>query len=253
MKLRTLMTDVAAVVAAAATSRGIGYNGQLPWKLTGDMAHFKRVTMEPPSPEKQNAVIMGRKTWDSIPPRFRPLQGRTNVVLTSNSSLSVPSDVIVASSLHDATTQLEKLSNLGYVFVIGGGQVYDEAINSGLVNRVIYTRVSNIADDAKFDAFFPELKDTEWECRPFFSHEKENDNGNEECQTDPDTGLQYQFLDYHKIRQAATVTTFQEGPHVNPEEMQYLNLCREIMETGVSTVNKPMKTSSPLTHFLHFI
>jgi dihydrofolate reductase len=245
------MTDVAAVVAAAATSRGIGYNGQLPWKLPGDMAHFKRVTMEPPSPEKQNAVIMGRKTWDSIPPRFRPLQGRTNVVLTSNSSLPVPSDVVVASSLQDATSQLEKLSNLGYVFVIGGGQVYEESIKSGLVNRVIYTQVSNIADDTKFDAFFPELKDTEWECHPFSSNDKENDNGNEECHTDPETDLQYQFLDYRKIRQARQ--TIQEGPHVNPEEMQYLDLCREIMETGVSTANEPLQTSSPLAHLFYFV
>jgi dihydrofolate reductase len=229
------MTDVAAVVAAAATSRGIGYNGQLPWKLPGDMTHFKRVTTEPPSPEKQNAVVMGRKTWESIPPNFRPLIGRTNVVLTSQTScLSVPSDVMVASSLQDATSQLEKLGNLGYVFVIGGGQVYEESIKTGLVNRVIYTQVSNIPDDTKFDAFFPHLKESEWTCRPFVPHDKENANSsNQEFHTDPKTGLQYQFLDYHKIRQA---TPIEEGPDVNPEEMQYLDLCREIMETGVSTL-----------------
>lgn len=225
------MTDVAAVVAAAASSRGIGYNGELPWKLPGDMAHFKRITMEPPSPEKQNAVVMGRKTWESIPPKFRPLPGRTNVVLTSQPSLSVPADVMVASSLQDATRQLEKLDNLGFVFVIGGGQVYEESIKSGLVNRVIYTQVSNIPDDTKFDAFFPELKETEWTCRPFSHNDKENSSSsNQEFHTDPKTGLQYQFLDYHKI-QAAPIA---EGPHVNPEEMQYLDLCREIMETGVS-------------------
>jgi dihydrofolate reductase len=228
------MTDVAAVVAAAAASRGIGYDGQLPWKLPGDMAHFKRVTTEPPSPEKQNAVVMGRKTWESIPPKFRPLPGRTNVVLTSQPSLSVPSDVMVASSLQDATSQLEKLDNLGFVFVIGGGQVYEESIRSGLVNRVIYTQVSNIPDDTKFDAFFPDLKESEWTCRPFSSKDKENNNSNQQLQTDPNTGLQYQFLDYHKIRQDEPIT---EGPHVNPEEMQYLDLCREIMGTGVSTLH----------------
>jgi dihydrofolate reductase len=246
------MTDVVAVVAAAANSRGIGYNGQLPWKLPGDMAHFKRVTttttinmgMEPPntntSPERQNAVVMGRKTWESIPPQFRPLPGRTNVVLTSQPSLSVPSDVMVASSLQDATSQLEKLGNLGHVFVIGGGQVYEESIKSGLVNRVIYTQVSNIPDDTKFDAFFPELKESEWTCRPFCPNnngkENTNSNSNQEfhTNTDPNTGLQYQFLDFHKIRKATSIA---EGPDVNPEEMQYLDLCREIMETGVSTLD----------------
>jgi dihydrofolate reductase len=194
------------------------------------MAHFKRVTMEPPSPEKQNAVIMGRKTWESIPSKFRPLEGRTNVVLTtSTTASSYPSDVVVASSLDDATSQLEKLDNLGNVFVIGGAKVYEESIQSGLVKRVIYTQVSKVPEDAKFDAFFPELKETEWECRSFQSNDKENSV--EGVQKDSKSGLEFQFLDYtKKIRQP-----IEEGPEVNPEEMQYLDLCREIMESGVSS------------------
>ena len=196
------------------------------------MAHFKRVTMEPPSPEKQNAVIMGRKTWESIPSKFRPLEGRTNVVLTSSTPASAyPSDVVVASSLQDATCQLEKLDNLGHVFVIGGAKVYEESIQSGLVKRVIYTRVSNVPDDTKFDAFFPELKETEWECRPFQSSDKENtvDSG---VQKDAKSGIEYEFLEYtKKIPQP-----IEEGPEVNPEEMQYLNLCCEVIESGVSTM-----------------
>lgn len=189
------------------------------------MAHFKRVTMEPPSPEKKNAVIMGRKTWESIPSKFRPLEGRTNVVLTRSPASTTgeyPPDVLVASSLQDATNQLEKLDNLGHVFVIGGAQVYEESIQSGLVNRVIYTQVSNVGADIKFDAFFPELKETEWECRPF-SNDKENT-----VQKDSKSGLEYQFLDYTKK------VPIPEGPDVNPEEMQYLDLCREIIESGVS-------------------
>jgi len=193
------------------------------------MAHFKRVTMEPPSPEKQNAVIMGRKTWESIPNKFRPLEGRTNVVLTTSTpASSYPPNVVVASSLKDATSQLEALDNLGHVFVIGGAKVYEESLQCGLVNRVIYTKVSNVDDDQKFDAFFPELKETEWECRPFHSEDKENDS--QGVQKDAKSGLEYEFLDYtKKIRQP-----IQEGPEVNPEEMQYLDLCRDVMETGVS-------------------
>lgn len=192
------------------------------------MAHFKRVTMEPPSPETQNAVIMGRKTWESIPSKFRPLEGRTNVVLTSCPDASAyPSNVLVASSLEDATAQLEKLENLGHVYVIGGAKVYEESIQSGLVKRVVYTNVSNVSDDTKFDAFFPELKEAEWECRPFQSNDKENsvDSG---VQKDAKSGLEYEFLEYTKK------IPIEEGPEVNPEEMQYLNLCREVMETGVS-------------------
>jgi len=226
------MKDVAAVVAAASTSRGIGYQGQLPWRLAGDMSHFKQVTMEPPFPKMQNAVIMGRKTWESIPSKFRPLKGRTNVVLTTSKPRSdFPDDILVASSLQDATTQLEKLDDLGYVFVIGGAKVYQESLESGLVNRVIYTQVSNVPEETKFDAFFPQLQDADWECRPFQSLDKENSGECGKIHTDK-SGMTFQFLEYtKKTRQPTSIP--EEGPEVNPEEMQYLDLCREIIESGI--------------------
>jgi len=219
-----------------------------PWRLPGDMAHFKRVTMEPPSPEKQNAVIMGRKTWESIPSKFRPLDGRTNVVLTSTTTASeYPPHVLVASSLQDATSQLAKVENLGRVFVIGGAKVYEESIKSGLVNRVIYTKVSNVPEDAKFDAFFPELKETDWDCRPFQSNDKENTVESGDVKTDVKSGLEYQFLDYTK---KARQLVIEEGPEVNPEEMQYLDLCREIMESGVSERKSVSRTGISFLLFL---
>jgi dihydrofolate reductase len=70
------------VVVAASENGGIGVNGQLPWRLKGDMAFFKALTSGTHGPPGRRAVIMGRKTWESIPPSFRPLAGRTNVVLT---------------------------------------------------------------------------------------------------------------------------------------------------------------------------
>lgn len=175
------------------------------------MAHFKRVT----SGDGNNAVIMGRKTWDSIPPKFRPLPGRTNVVLTrSGSSGEYPDNVLVASSLQDAVAQLEDAA--GDIFVIGGAQVYQESIDSGLVNRVVYTEVSNLPEDAEFDAFFPKLDKTDWECCPF--------GGEDAIQEDAKSGLKFQFLDYTRVP---------EGDDINPEEMQYLQMCRDIIENGV--------------------
>jgi dihydrofolate reductase len=73
-----------AIVVAATQSRGIGYKGSLPWKLPGETAHFKKLTTQTVDPTKQNCVIMGRKTWFSIPERFRPLPNRRNIVITSN-------------------------------------------------------------------------------------------------------------------------------------------------------------------------
>jgi dihydrofolate reductase len=178
------------------------------------MAHFKRVT----SAGGQNAVVMGRKTWDSIPPKFRPLAGRTNVVLTRSSTGDYPDDVLVASSLEDAVRQLEDAET---IFVIGGSQVYQESIDSGLVNRVVYTEVSNVPEDQKFDAFFPKLEKSDWECRSFGEEDKENGSP---IQEDSKTGLKYQFLDYTRIP---------EGDDINPEEMQYLQMCRDIIENGV--------------------
>lgn len=70
------------VVVAATRAGGIGIGGALPWQLPSDMAFFKSLTLKTRDPSKQNAVIMGRKTWASIPAKFRPLKGRVNVVLS---------------------------------------------------------------------------------------------------------------------------------------------------------------------------
>lgn len=185
------------------------------------MAHFKRVTCG--QPDTNNAVIMGRKTWDSIPPKFRPLPSRTNVVLTRSTNTDYPDNVLVASSLKNALEQLSE--DVDQVFVIGGAQVYQESIESGLVNRVIYTEVSNIDDESNFDAFFPKLDKSKWECKAYGEADKENGCPTPGPEFDAKSGLNYEFLDY---------TLIPEGPEVNPEEMQYLKMCREIIEEGVS-------------------
>lgn len=70
------------VVVAAASNRGIGLQGTLPWKLPSEMARFKSLTSYAEDPTKRNAVIMGYNTWLAIPEKFRPLQNRLNVVLS---------------------------------------------------------------------------------------------------------------------------------------------------------------------------
>lgn len=271
------MSDIAAVVAAAASSRGIGANGDLVWRLPGDMAHFKRVTSTPPSRSNNNdnnpstmtnAVIMGRKTWESIPPKFRPLDNRTNVVLTRKTNFITGSEdenVMICSSLEQAIDKLKAKKNVGDIFVIGGGEIYKESIDSGLVNKVIYTEVSGLGKDIEdqFDTFFPVLDGCDWECKPFPGQEtdrlmddekKEGDNiddnksGDKDARdrtvvkTDKKTGINFQFLEYHrkspkkqKIDHAVanSADVIEEGAGVNPEEMQYLAMCREIIENGV--------------------
>lgn len=126
------------VVAVCKKSRGIGKDGQLPWRLRSDMAYFKQLTRSTHDPCKRNAVIMGRKTWQSIPAKFRPLDDRVNIVLSRNpsavSELSLPEGVICAESLDKALELLDENSELGgtveNVFIIGGSSVYAEAIKS---------------------------------------------------------------------------------------------------------------------------
>lgn len=116
------------VVVAATQNMGIGKDGKLPWKLSSDLKFFKEVTMTTSDPVKKNAVIMGRKTWESIPLEHRPLPGRLNVVLTRSGSFDIATaeNVVMCGSMSSA---LELLAASPYclsiekVFVIGGGQV----------------------------------------------------------------------------------------------------------------------------------
>ena len=94
-----------AIVVALDDKQGIGKANALPWRLARDMQRFKDVTIPAPA-GRQNAVVMGRKTWDSLPPKYRPLPGRLNVVLTSNPDLALPSGVLRAGSLDHALTLL---------------------------------------------------------------------------------------------------------------------------------------------------
>lgn len=153
------------IVAATATGLGIGRQGRLPWRLPVDMAYFKRITSCCAEEGKQNAVIMGRKTFQSIPRRFRPLSGRVNVVITRQdpaslrAELDLPDDVLLASSLEDALAQLASddwQSRIETVFVVGGGAIYEEAVASDACDRVFMTTVhSDEFNDC--DTFFPEL------------------------------------------------------------------------------------------------
>lgn len=116
------------VVVAATCDMGIGKDGKLPWKLPSDLKFFKELTMTTSDPEKKNAVIMGRKTWESIPPQFRPLPGRLNVILTRSGSFDIATaeNVIICGSIPSA---LKLLAESPYniliekVFMIGGGQI----------------------------------------------------------------------------------------------------------------------------------
>ncbi len=128
-----------ALIAAVARNGAIGRGNQLIWREPLDQQHFRRVTMGCP-------VVMGRKTWDSLPARFRPLPGRRNIVVTRNPVL-VAAGAETASSLADA---LARLSEAPTVFVLGGGELYAQALP--LADELVLTEIDADLDG---DVFFP--------------------------------------------------------------------------------------------------
>ncbi|HUR90057.1 MAG TPA: dihydrofolate reductase [Ramlibacter sp.] len=129
------------LVYARAANGVIGKEGVLPWHLPEDLAHFKHVTMGAP-------VLMGRKTWESLPPRFRPLPGRRNVVITRNENWSAEG-AHRASSLDAA---LALCADQPTVWVIGGAQVFAEAMEVADV-----AEVTEIDRDFDGDVILPPL------------------------------------------------------------------------------------------------
>lgn len=130
------------IVAAMGRNRGIGVDGGLPWRLPGELQHFKAVTMGCP-------IVMGRRTWQSI---GRALPGRQNIVVSRNAELSAPG-CLVASSLVHAVEISE-----GYeVMIIGGGELYRQALP--LASRMVLTLVDC---EPEADTWFPEWDAMHW-------------------------------------------------------------------------------------------
>jgi dihydrofolate reductase len=129
------------LIYARARNGTIGKDGQMPWHLPEDLAHFKRVTLGQP-------VIMGRKTWDSLPPKFRPLPGRLNIVVTRQSDWQAEG-ALRAASIEDA---MRLCGDVAHAWIMGGAEIYRQA--EPLASTAVVTEI-----DADFegDAFAPVL------------------------------------------------------------------------------------------------
>ncbi len=163
---------IISLIAAMDRNRVIGVNGRLPWHLPADMAYFVKMTMGKP-------VIMGRKTYGSIPPKFRPLRGRRNIVLTGNPDYAAPGCHIA----HTIEQALAAAADAPEVMVIGGQATYQQFLP--LAHRLYLTII-----EAEFpgDAHFPAYDPTAW---PTIHHETH--------QPDENNPYPYQFLILEKI------------------------------------------------------
>ena len=156
------------MIFARSANGVIGNNNALPWHLPEDLAHFKKLTLGCP-------VIMGRKTWESLPPRFRPLPGRTNVVITRQADWHA-AGAQSAGSLTDALAICKAASD---VWIIGGAQIYAQA--EPLAGRIEVTQIDKHFEG---DALAPTLG-SQWQQSFKEDHVSS-------------TGLEFSFISYTK-------------------------------------------------------
>ncbi len=197
-----------ALIVAMEKNRGIGFQGRLPWpRLKGDMAFFKDTTLgdnlrevmsryqmitafpdkrvlefdkltetlglknDPimANPEKPNTVIMGHNTWNSLPEKFRPLPQRMNMVLTRDPKNPIAGSHFQTDSLNEAIDSAQ--NNKGFIYVIGGGQIYLEALKHPQCQYIIITQIFS---EFPCDTFFPELS-ADFQLITRSPHIREND------------------------------------------------------------------------------
>jgi dihydrofolate reductase len=158
------------LIYARARNGTIGKDGQMPWHLPEDLAHFKRVTLGQP-------VIMGRKTWDSLPARFRPLPGRVNIVITRQADWQAEG-ALRAASIEDA---IRLCGDAPDAWIMGGAEIYRQV--EPLASTAVVTEI-----DADFegDAFAPTLTPA-WQETARESHVAAS-------------GLTFSFVTYHPAR-----------------------------------------------------
>lgn len=156
--MKSSRPSVSLVVAALKPDLGIGLNGKLPWRLKKEITYFRDLTSRAKDGHI-NAVIMGRKTWDSIPQKFRPLPGRVNVILSRSFNNCERDGAFFYNSVDSALDLLSDASfahenkKVDKIFVIGGAQIYNSIIDDPKVERLLITELQHAKEPPELDTF----------------------------------------------------------------------------------------------------
>lgn len=145
------------IVGAHATNWAIGSAGKIPWKCRADMKFFKETTSDVSDPTKMNAVIMGRKTIESLQ---KPLPNRLNVVLTKEAKNN--DSIVFSNNFDKIIDELELNPKIETIFVIGGENVYKQALQHPKCEKIYLNMVQVECDLSGADAFFPEIDLTQY-------------------------------------------------------------------------------------------
>lgn len=145
------------MIVAVDEHNGIGKNGHLPWHFKKEYKYFRDTTRKTENPNKQNMIIMGHRTWDSLDPKYRPLPNRRNIILTRNANYKLPTEekytqVTICTSLEDAIKFAD--DKIEKIFILGGGQIFREFINDPRLTGIYLTKIHKTFD---CDTFFPKI------------------------------------------------------------------------------------------------
>ncbi len=153
-----------ALIVAMGKHREIGKDNDLLWKLPRDMKFFKETT-------EGHTVVMGRKNWESIPERFRPLPNRKNIVISRNPDYVAEGAILISDlkeiSLHHNVDSGKKC------FIIGGAQIYQLALEQDLIDELYITQVH---ETFEADTYFPFIDWENWEEEDVLEYEKDDKN-----------------------------------------------------------------------------
>ena len=163
------------LIVAVAENKVIGKDNNLIWHLPKDMRFFKETTLG-------HHVIMGRKNFESIPHKYRPLPNRTNIVVTRQTDYAAEGCVVVNSV--EAALKIAKENGDKEPFIIGGGQIYKLALEAKLVDKIYLPKINHTFDG---DTFFPELENEWKEVQRI------------DCKADEKHAYDYSFLTFEKI------------------------------------------------------
>jgi dihydrofolate reductase len=154
---------IVSLIVAISNNKVIGKNNQLIWNLPKDMKFFMDTTLGHP-------VIMGRKNFESIPEKFRPLKNRTNIIITRNKNY----EALDCKVVHSIKESL-KCMDFGNeeVFVIGGGEIYRKFLELDLIDKMYITHIDEFFDG---DTFFPDFNLDKWISKEILNHQKDDEN-----------------------------------------------------------------------------
>ena len=209
------------IVAYCKKNNGIGMNSKIPWYLKNDLNNFQQITSKTDKNYTKNMVVMGRKTWDSIPPEHRPLKNRINIVLTRNKNVKLKNtiennkDSFVKHDFNEIleVSNLNKELNISNIFIIGGETLYKLALESNQISKIF---VTEIYEDYDCDTFFPKIDVDKYKLTYISKFYNENN-------------IYYRYVEYIN-KENESITLWK-----NNEEYQYLNTLKSILNTGISS------------------